>query len=299
MKFREIEFLTIPKMLFAFSVEVENYNNSFINRENYLEISLIESGRTCVSYPDRTEEIFREGVIFPIFQDTNYRVRTLENELQKHSTVAVSANYVSKTYNGATKAEFDTLTQKMQNKSAVVLVPDREEVFENFSVFQRLLNKMSYYNSSNLPSDKSRALSAFFEFCSELSSCVLNEISNCECRVSPGAQRYVDYTKQYVHRHHAEKIRVDDIAAKLNISAGYLQAVFKVATGMGIAQYCNKYRVNIALQYIDKYGFSLKNAAAKVGICDEYYMSKIFKKEVGISYKEYIKQKKEHIKNNM
>ena len=111
----------------------------------------------------------------------------------------------------------------------------------------------------------------------------------CLNKISPIGQKYVDYAKQYIHNNYREKLYVAHISTELNISEGYLQSVFKAGMGMTIIEYYNRYRINIALQYINHYGFSLKQATESIGINDEYYMSRLFKSIIGVSYKEYIK----------
>lgn len=66
MRFYEIEFLSIPKVLFALNAEVENYQNSFVNRKEYLEISLIESAKfTRETLTEPKKYYFRS--LFPYF----------------------------------------------------------------------------------------------------------------------------------------------------------------------------------------------------------------------------------------
>lgn len=288
MKFYEIEFLNIPKIIFALNAEVENYQNSFINRENYLEISLIESGIICKKDENGGEQKIYPNFVLPILQDTNCFTYAADNEPQKHSTTAVSVKYISKFHNNISKDEVNNLINKIKSNSSIVLIPFQENLTKSFPYFLRAMQKIIYFNSSTLAGEKICAVSAFFELCGKFTTFTLNELNNPNSEISPIA----DYTKQYIHMKYKEKIYISNIAADLNISVGYLQSIFKSGTGMTIIEYYNRYRINIALQYIDHYGFSLKKAAESIGIDDEYYMSKLFKRVTGISYKEYIKYNK-------
>lgn len=289
MKFYEIEFFSIPKILFALEAEIENYKNSFVNRENYLEISLIKSGRICMKHADGSEQIIHPGFVVPILQDTNCRTYGVDHEKQKHSTVAVSARYSARLHDNISKDDIIILQEKMHNNAAIVLIPFQENLAESFPYFINAIKKTIHCKSLSLLGEEICVVSAFFELCGKFSSFVLNKINNSDFEISPMGQNYVDRIKQYIYKNYKEKIYIGDIAAKLNVSEGYLQSIFKLGTGMTIIEFYNKYRVNSAVQYIDNYGFSLKKAAESIGVNDEYYMSKLFKKVMGISYKEYVK----------
>lgn len=111
------------------------------------------------------------------------------------------------------------------------------------------------------------AVSVFMELCGAITTFTLNRINNQNLKIAPGGQIYVEYAKQYIHKHY-KKIYIKNIASELRISDGYLQSIFKLGVGMSIIEYYNRYRINMARQYIDHYGVSLKKAAESVGIAD-------------------------------
>ena len=53
------------------------------------------------------------------------------------------------------------------------------------------------------------------------------------------------------------------------------------------SEYLVKYRIRKAIAYIENDPSMLINEAAKVGLKDQYYFSKLFKKETGMSPGEY------------
>ena len=63
--------------------------------------------------------------------------------------------------------------------------------------------------------------------------------------------------------------------------------IFKKTTGVSVLHYINQYRVNIVKQYVERYKLPLYEAAFQVGIDDPAYMSRLFKKITGTSYREY------------
>lgn len=181
------------------------------------------------------------------------------------------------------------MKERIKDNSSIVLIPYQENLSKSYSYFVRAMQKVINRHSSNVAGEKIYAVADFLELCGKFSTFVFNEMSNPHSQISPAGQKYVDYAKQYIHSNYREKLYVSCISSKLNVSDGYLQSVFKAGTGMTIIEYYNRYRINIALQYINYYGFSLKKAAESIGIDDEYYMSRLFKSVIGVSYKEYIK----------
>lgn len=65
---------------------------------------------------------------------------------------------------------------------------------------------------------------------------------------------------------------------------------------MGIIAFTNDYRMKIAQQLIEHSGLSLQEAALQVGISDPSYMSRLFKKTTGISYREFCQNQGKRLK---
>lgn len=80
-------------------------------------------------------------------------------------------------------------------------------------------------------------------------------------------------------------------ASALGLSAGYLHTIFKNVNGISIVEFINQYRINLAKQYILNQNMPLNEISAQVGISDPAYMSRLFKKIVGISYRQFCKKK--------
>ena len=61
---------------------------------------------------------------------------------------------------------------------------------------------------------------------------------------------------------------------------------FGTATG-GVTEYINYHKIQLAKQYIQGRGLSLREISFQLGFDDPAYMSRLFKKTEGISYREY------------
>lgn len=77
------------------------------------------------------------------------------------------------------------------------------------------------------------------------------------------------------------------MAAKLDISPGYLGKLFKTYTSKSINDYINKIRVEKALGLLEECGMSINDVALKVGFSSKSYFHTIFKRVVGVTPSEY------------
>lgn len=76
-------------------------------------------------------------------------------------------------------------------------------------------------------------------------------------------------------------------AKLLNVNASYLSTLFKKETGMTLTDYVNKKRVDHAIFLLNSSNMQIQTIAQYCGIPDVNYFTKIFKKYVGKTPKEY------------
>lgn len=84
-------------------------------------------------------------------------------------------------------------------------------------------------------------------------------------------------------------LTVNDIATMCNMSVSNLKKIFLKYSGMGIKHYYNEMKARRAIQYLHD-GYSVKEAAAMLGFADQNYFSMFFKRIMGSSPTNYIKQ---------
>lgn len=73
----------------------------------------------------------------------------------------------------------------------------------------------------------------------------------------------------------------------LNVNASYLSTLFKKETGVTLTDYVNKRRVDYAVFLLNTTNMQIQNIAQYCGIPDVNYFTKIFKKYIGKTPKEY------------
>ena len=88
------------------------------------------------------------------------------------------------------------------------------------------------------------------------------------------------------------ELRLEYIANKLNISKFYLSHIFKDVIKTPVAKYVLKRRIACVKDLIVNSDFSFFEIGQKVGIYDYKYLSKWFKKNCGMTMRQYKKQNK-------
>lgn len=96
-------------------------------------------------------------------------------------------------------------------------------------------------------------------------------------RLSPRMQKILRYIQEHVH----EPVTRADIARKFRISPEHVNALFK--SELNSTPTCEIQRAKISRAYtcLTYEGLNVKETAAKLGFCDEFYFSKVFRRHMG------------------
>jgi len=78
------------------------------------------------------------------------------------------------------------------------------------------------------------------------------------------------------------------VADKLNLSPKSVSKWFNAKMQMSVADYINDVRLNKAIEWLEHSGLSMKEILGKIGVENESYFYKLFKKKYGATPKEYL-----------
>lgn len=104
-----------------------------------------------------------------------------------------------------------------------------------------------------------------------------------------GPADYIAFIKRYVNLHYMEEIHLRDITEILNLSRPYVSTLFKKEVGISFTRYLIEFRLERAKQMLKLEKLPIGRVAEMVGYEDYAQFSKIFKKYVGQSPKEFCK----------
>lgn len=91
----------------------------------------------------------------------------------------------------------------------------------------------------------------------------------------------------YINDHIKEKILIEDIATHCSISKVYLYKIFMQNAQLSPQQLIINYRINLAKNYLSNPTLSIKTIASELGFSSANQFSNLFKKNVGLSPKDY------------
>lgn len=98
---------------------------------------------------------------------------------------------------------------------------------------------------------------------------------------------FIEAAKEYIAEHYTENISLTDVAEAAGISSGYLSTMFTQHEKCGFVDYLNKVRIERACCYLEQQNLKNYEIAYKTGFRDEKYFSKVFKKFMGVTPREY------------
>lgn len=96
--------------------------------------------------------------------------------------------------------------------------------------------------------------------------------------------------QKFIEDNLTEQIDFSDYARMHNISPGYFRAIFKSTTGLPPVEYLNRLRIVHAIEYLKDEALSISDVSAAVGIYDANYFSRLFRKIIGYSPREFRNQ---------
>ncbi|MNC49597.1 HTH-type transcriptional activator RhaS [compost metagenome] len=92
---------------------------------------------------------------------------------------------------------------------------------------------------------------------------------------------------EWMEDHYKEEFSLESLGNDLHLSSYHLSHVFTEETGTSITAYKNARRLREACHLLCTSDYAIREIAEKSGFTDISYFSQLFKKQIGISPKEY------------
>ena len=105
------------------------------------------------------------------------------------------------------------------------------------------------------------------------------------------SNKTVQATREYLEAHYAEEISLESVAEQVNISPQYFSKLIKKNTGFNFIDWLSMLRVKKAKELLTSSNYTVKEVCFLVGYKDPNYFSRIFKKRMGITPSEFVKNK--------
>lgn len=100
---------------------------------------------------------------------------------------------------------------------------------------------------------------------------------------------------EYLNKHLSEKITLEMISEHMNMNGSYLCRMFKKDTGQSIFNCLTEIRIDRAVNILKNKDSTIKELAVEIGMEDQFYFNRVFKKKLGMSPTEF---RKKYFENN-
>lgn len=107
-------------------------------------------------------------------------------------------------------------------------------------------------------------------------------------------EQYIRSAVTYLRQHYSEKIRLQDVAANVGISSGYLERIFREERDTSPIEYLNVYRIEQACKLLLTSSKSIVDICQEIGYNDMKFFYVVFKRQTGVSPGVYRRIKKRH-----
>lgn len=110
-------------------------------------------------------------------------------------------------------------------------------------------------------------------------------------------QNVIFKTTAYIKEHLNEKLSLDQVAEQVYLSKSYFCRIIKDELGCTFTEYVNRLRIERSKTLLRTTGSSIAEIACAVGIDDQSYFTRIFKKQTGVAPGKYREKRPKTAKN--
>ncbi len=112
-----------------------------------------------------------------------------------------------------------------------------------------------------------------------------------ELEISNTKEADILLATKYIYQHYKKPLTLDELASVASLSPTYFSKKFKQVTGMGFKEYLNYIRLKNAATALYSTDSTITDIALEYGFSDSNYFKDLFKKEYGMSPREFRKSR--------
>jgi two-component system response regulator YesN len=103
----------------------------------------------------------------------------------------------------------------------------------------------------------------------------------------PQIEKLALRAKSYIEENYNQNLSCEMIAQEVSLSASYLARVFQFSTGFSLMEYLTHVRIERAKELLKQETMPIYLVAERVGYNSPNYFNRVFRKQEGLSPKEY------------
>jgi len=280
-----IEFESLPVILFAHYHTAYDYKNFFPKSADFIEITYVEKGPLTASFNTGSITMGEECLLVAT-RTEDFSISS--SGLHKHLTVGIRGSFKKQRVSPEEVVALAKAANERFESKVLAVVPAYFLENQNTGRIHALLTKIVQSRSEFSLYQEINTTGLLLQMLAEITKeCIRQAFLATNASISPSSYLYCENAVKYISDHIGKKISLDDVAKSLGISAGYLSSLFKAVTGQSLVEYINRIKVNRIKELLANTKITLRQAGESVGISDENYISRLFKKYVGCSVSEY------------
>jgi len=265
---------TIYKGTAAFPVGLFGFNEyiSASHHHQEIEIFYLQKGSAKISFADKTYDM-EPGDVYFIYPGINHCIESRSEDFFYYAMVFDSS--IIGPVTESTRRLFDNII-----------------INQKISLPYQILEKM-ISNTDSLNKNKFGTEIAIKGLIFEIILHIINTNQYAplpDLQNIPDDKRSIDRGIQYIKAHYKENISLGDLLDSTNYSKSHFIRLFKHCTGMNYTDYLNRFRVEKACRDLIYSSKNVTQVATENGFNNIQYFSKIFKKYMDCTPKQYQKQ---------
>lgn len=296
MKYCKVVFRELPQIVFAHNYQTHHYYFEFSKSKiPHMEITYLHEGDVLRTNKAGTKHISVPALMCSL-HDENFSC-TSPADFHRHSTVCFIGAYDVTAISDAEVRSFDR--EITTGEELCIIMPGDGIISGVNPLFEEAISKIILNNSIIGTTQKIKNIANLLMLFAQITEQTIHNAMVASSKVlTPMALHYVSQAEYYIADHIHQKITVPEIAEHLKISTGYLSRLFKEINRQPVLDYILRQKLEIVKQMITEKKCTLREAGQCVGIGDENYLSRIFRKHVGITAQDYRKYKQVHYQNH-
>ena len=290
MDFLKFRFKELPKIIMAHNFSTDNYG--FRGRmADFTEVVYIEQGEWEVAIEGYKPIIARAGdiLVLPPLVSSDCNILS-PGSIHTHSTIGVLGDFSIEPC-----THEDILNQHVlynpsiqnANTENMFFVPIHYTANDTSDIKQKITAMIKEYGLKTMGFEL--ALSGLFlELTSMLTRKCIEVCDNNKWEYIPASNNiYCKKAIAFLNDNYKKHLDLNELGAYMGLNANYLCNIFKKTTGHTILNYHNRIKINKAKELIMSSELNINRICIEVGIENEQYFSRLFKKNEGISPKQF------------
>jgi len=279
MKYYKLCFNGRPEVLFSHKYETPALDYYFGNTEPFIEISYLDVGDVFHEYEDGSVSSTKAGTLGCGW---NKPLRnTSHGKFHRHYTIAIGGQNATEIISEERAVEIFKAISPIGKGHCFVILPQRITDTKTAKQGKQLIESIIY--ERNLPNiNELRVNTLVFRLFDLINTYTADHLLSLHKR-NFSDEYYCRRAIEYIGLHSADKIKISEIAAELELSEGYLSRIFKAHTNFTLIEYINDIKINAVKEILANRNATLSELCDIIGIDDEKYLCRLFKKHTGMT----------------